>query len=458
MPEFQPVHLAQITGGNWHADTTPCVKGFCFDTRRIEPGDCFVALQSGHRDGHDFVVDALAKGASAALTARVLDCKLPQLVVPDPLTAMGAIAADIRSRFNQPVIGITGSCGKTSTKEMLRLLLGEDMTLATAGNWNNRIGVPMTLFELDPAQHQFAVIEAGINQSGEMALLGEMIRADLTILTNIGPAHLELLGSLAGIAGEKAKLAERSQPGAPVVLPVEALGYPAYAALRERCVAVQFENDAAPPGIRELVPCRIEPSPDGSASHLHIAGWTYVVQSASMGIARNAALAIVAARILGLDPEVLAGRIQHWRPEPTRGRVVATADRFDYIDCYNANPASMLDALQTFQKSAPAGRPRCYVLGAMNELGASAHGFHLAVGEKLGLRAEDTALLIGPAAMTAAYRQGAEAGGASPAQIICAQNIDPIKSIVADFRGALFLKGSRAYQLEKVLPESVANS
>lgn len=456
MPEFQPAHLAQITQGNWHAGEPGRIKGFNFDTRRIESGQCFIALKSESRDGHDFVEDAIARGASSAITERALDYKLPQLVVEDSLSAMAAIATDVRSGFSKPLIGISGSCGKTSTKEMLRLLLGETNTHATSGNWNNCIGVPMTLFDLGPEQHDFAVIEAGINQSGEMGLLGAMIRADLTIITNIGPAHLELLGSLDSIAQEKSKLAEMSKPDAPIILPAEVLQYSAFAEMGKRCVTVQFDNHAVPTGVKEVVACRIDQASDGSTTNLMIEGHNFTVQSSSLGIARNAALAIVAARSLGVATEDLLERIQKWKPERTRGRVVSEADRYYYIDCYNANPASMADSLQAFQLSAPPDLARCYILGAMNELGNSAGALHASVAEKLNLRTKDVAVFVGPEDLTAAYQRGAETAGASPGQLTCVENIALIGSKVADFQGALFLKGSRAYHLEKLLPESVS--
>lgn len=490
MPEFQPEYLAKITGGKWHAGQPAVVEAFCFDTRKIKRGNCFVALKSDNRDGHDFLEDALVKGASSAITGRAVDCNLPQLVVGDPLSAMGEIAAELRSKFPKPVAAITGSCGKTSTKEMLRLLLGESLTHATPGNWNNRIGVAMTLFGLDPRKQEFAVIEAGINQPGEMALLGGMIRADLSILTNIGPAHLELLGSLEGIAREKSRLAEMSQAEAPIVLPAEVLRYPAFAAMAERCHAVQFDagkgsneyfhfcrglatarSTDEPPrseltekpvgghanagmiAVKELVSCRIEPSSGGNATRLLIDGHGYTVQSSSMGIARNAALAIVAARSLGVPEQVLVERIRQWEPGCTRGKVVDTGDRFEYIDCYNANPASMIDSLQAFQNAAPANLARCYIIGAMDELGESAGDCHIAVGKRLRLRQEDRVVFVGPRDMTAAYMQGIKANGAASGQLQCLENIQGIESMVADFKGALFLKGSRAYHLEKLLPE-----
>lgn len=455
MAVFQAAELEVLTGGSWPVGRPVQIRGFHFDTRQIESGHCFVALASEARDGHDFVPEAWSKGASCALTSRVLDAKLPQLVVPDPLSAMGAIAAEIRSRFSKPVLGITGSCGKTSTKEMLRLLLGQAQTHATAGNWNNRIGVPMTLFALDPERHRYAVIEAGINQPGEMALLGAMIRPDLTILTNIGPAHLERLGSLEGIAAEKSELAAS---GGPVVLPASALQYPAFARMAERCVALRFADERVPVEVGRVIDCTIERVQGGCASEFLLEGQHYLLRSSSPGMAQNAALAIVAAREMGVPETLLAERLQQWTPEGKRGRVVSGEGYYYYIDCYNANPASMLDALEAFEVSAPAELPRCYLLGAMNELGPQAETFHRSVGSKLRLRMEDAAFFVGPRDLTAAYREGALSAGASPGQVDCAENVAAIQSMVADFHGALFLKGSRAYSLEQVLPEAVARS
>ena len=451
MPNFQSAQIARAAKGRWHSGEPERIGGFCFDTRRIESGDCFVALRSETRDGHDFIEEAARKGASCALAERPMKTGIPQLVVDDTLSALGAIAANHRLSFNHPVVAITGSCGKTSTKEMLRLLLGADKTLATAGNWNNRIGVPMTLFGLDPNDQEFAVIEAGINQPGEMALLGEMIRADLTILTNIGPAHLERLGSLEGIAVEKSKLAEMAKGSAPLVLPAEALQYPAYAKMADRCIALHFDASERVPQVRRAVECRIESAPDGATHNIRLEGQNYRIATSSHGIAQNAGLALVAALELGLPAQVLAERIAAWVPEATRGRTVQMDDGFSYIDCYNANPASMRDALQAFQRISKPDLNRCYILGAMNELGKDERAMHLAIGKSLLLRQQDRALLIGPAHLTEAYLQGCLQAGAMAGQIECFETTEAARSSVAQFKGAFFLKGSRSYQLESLL-------
>ena len=165
MDSFNPVEIASWSGGVWQgAEMSEWITGFCFDARTIKPGECFVALSCGARDGHEFVGQALDRGAGSLLLERPQKVSLPQLVVNDSLVALGAIASEVRRQFSGPVVGITGSCGKTSTKDMLRMLLGEAHTHGTPGNWNNLMGVPMTLFRLDKNKHKFAVIEAGINQ------------------------------------------------------------------------------------------------------------------------------------------------------------------------------------------------------------------------------------------------------------------------------------------------------
>lgn len=461
MPLFEPEKLAEWSGGTWLAGPPAGIGGFCFDARLIQPGQCFVALAGGARDGHDFLQQAAQGGAVAALVEQARPIALPQLQVRDSLAALGAIAAAWRAAFPHPVVAVTGSCGKTSTKEMLRRLLGGDITHATAGNWNNRIGVPMTLFGLDPLQQRFAVIEAGINQPGEMAQLGQMIHADLNVLTNIGYAHLELLGSLENIAGEKSLLAHHAKADSPIILPADALRYAVYADLSERVIALHEEDQPLPDlPVREWVRYRIEsdepaenaPGSDHPGQRLILASQSYPIASSSRGIAVNAALAIVAARRLGVAEADIQTRIQAWRPTGQRGEIRRVGEQLFYVDCYNANPSSMADALSAFVSGTSQNVARYYILGAMNELGASTHEQHAKIGRLLKLRAEDCVAFVGPAEWTRAYEDGARAVGVSSAQIERVETANALESSVARFKGAIFLKGSRSYQLEQLIP------
>ena len=461
MPSFDPQQVADWTGGSWLNEPNEAIEGFCFDARRIKSGQCFVALSLGARDGHEFLEQAAKGGAVAAIVETPKSISLPQLKVADSLVALGAIGAAVRSKFPKPVVGITGSCGKTSTKEMLRCLLGEERTHVTTGNWNNRIGVPMTLYGLDSSRQEFAVIEAGINQPNEMRQLGGMIQADLTVLTNIEAAHLEFLDSLESIATEKSLLAEYAKPDSPIILPVDALRYHAYKKLSHRAVVLLPEGAAAPDlPSKHIVRYKISEQMEDKGSTLPpkvfhevtIDGQNYPIASPSLGIATNSALAIVTAKYLGIAESKIRERIEAWRPYGNRGCIETFGQQTFYIDCYNANPSSMADALDAFDRSTPQGIPRFYILGAMDELGTTAPVQHEAIGRLLKLRSEDRAAFVGSKELTEAY-----ASEISAQQYIRADSVEKIKSNIAQFQGAIFLKGSRTHSLEKLLPSKNLN-
>ena len=459
MDRFNPEEVALWSGGAWQDARMPeAIAGFCFDARIIKPGECFVALSCGARDGHEFVQQALDSGAGSLLLERSQALSLPQLVVDDSLLAMGAIASGVRRQFSGAIVGITGSCGKTSTKEMLRAILGESHTYATPGNWNNRIGVPMTLFGLDGKQHDLAVIEAGINQPGEMAALGSIIQADLTIITNIGPAHLELLGSIKNIAAEKSLLVAHSKADAPVVLPNSAVHYPAFSKYADRAIVLAADDEVIDFKPRHIVRYSLEVSGTSSSKLSLRDGDTvqdFEIASPSSGICANAALAIIAARHLGVSDADIKARLLEWSPASKRGRVEKCGKQTFYIDCYNANPASMGDALDAFCRAMPPEEPRCYVVGTMNELGENSPDMHRETGRKIELRKNDRVFFVGSSVLTQAFAEGAMEKGISPEQIKSVTDVEMIKSAVASFSGSIFLKGSRSHQLEKILPEEI---
>ena len=462
MPSFDPQHVSDWTGGSWLDEPKVAIAGFCFDARQIKPGQCFVALSLGARDGHEYLEQAIKGGAVAAIVETYKPIAFPQLKVVDSLVALGAIGAAVRSEFSMPVVGITGSCGKTSTKEILRCLLGEGRTHATAGNWNNRIGVPMTLMGLDSSPHDFAVIEAGINQPNEMRQLGQMIQADLIVLTNIEAAHLELLGSLEGIATEKSLLAEHAKPDSPIILPADVLRYHPYTKLAHRAIVLLPEGSEVPDlPCKQIVRYEIsEQMKDQGATlspqvfqRVTIDGRNYPIASPSLGIATNTALAIVAAKYLGIIESEILERIGAWRPSGNRGCIETFEKQTFYIDCYNANPSSMADALDAFNRSTPQDIPRFYIIGAMDELGTTAPAQHEAIGRLLKLRPGDRAAFVGSKELTEAY-----ASEISAEQYIRADSVEKIKSTIAQFQGAIFLKGSRNYSLEKLLPSAILKS
>ncbi|MSU24734.1 MAG: UDP-N-acetylmuramoyl-tripeptide--D-alanyl-D-alanine ligase [Opitutus sp.] len=456
MPTFAPDTLAKWTGGHWTAPPVSALTGFMTDTRQLRAGQVFVALKTDQRDGHAFLADALAAGASAALVATPdRSLSLPQLVVADPLTAFQAIAREHRCAFRGPVIGISGSAGKTSTKNLLSLVLGGAATgvLATEGNLNNHLGVPLTLTRLDPAKHHFAVIEAGVSAPGEMAPLADMIRPDVALITLVAPAHTRDLGSVEGVAREKAVLPAAVRPAGVAVFPKSCTQFAAFrdlfvdqlvlersAVLRPATLpqhAIHFNVIQRPE--ETVIVVAFGPPPP----HL------FKTRRVTDGMAQNAALVILTALRLGVPRETIQARLATWTPTKLRGEIRQEDGRLLYLDCYNANPASMADALGTFDAITPRDEPRLFILGCMEELGAESAAHHRRLGRQLPIRAGDRLFVIGPQAhelCTGVLEQG---DFRSQLQIV--SSLDPITACVTEWPGAIFVKGSRRYQLERTI-------
>jgi UDP-N-acetylmuramoyl-tripeptide--D-alanyl-D-alanine ligase len=471
VPIFLPDQLAQVTGGRWTAQPVLPLSAFSVDSRTLRRGDVFVALKTEKRDGHDFLAAAEQAGASAALVARPQPgLALPQLVVAEPLAAFQAIARAHRRAFRGQVVGISGSAGKTSTKDLLALLLGgassgvdaaEDNlspsgpreVLATEGNLNNHLGVPLTLTRIDPARHAFAVIEAGISAPGEMQPLAEMIEPDVSLITLIAHAHTEALGGLDGVAREKARLPAATRPSGVAVFSRATEAFGAFRDLEVRKMVVERADvirPAEPP--KDTVYFTVAQRGDETAIALAYGApppLTFTLRRVSDGQAQNAVLGICAALWLGIPREKIQARLAQWQPAKLRGEIRRDRGRLVYVDCYNANPASMLDAIATFESMASAAAPRLYVLGCMAELGAESPALHHAVGRGVNLRPDDTVMIMGAEAEH--VRAGLMERGARANQIEIMTEHAPMAARVAAWPGAVFVKGSRRYQLEKAL-------
>lgn len=416
----------------------------------------FVALKTAQRDGHDFLTAAETAGASAALVARPNSAlALPQLVVADPLAAFQTIAREHRRAFPGPVVGISGSAGKTSTKNLLALLLGGAAggVLATEGNLNNHLGVPLTLTRLDAARHRAAVIEAGISAPGDMATLARMIEPDVAIITLVAAAHTAELGGLEGVAREKAGLVQAVRPAGMAIFPRPCAAFAPFAETGVRHLVVERAEvirPTAPP--KDTVYFAVTQRGDSTAIALAYGEpppLAFTLRRVTEGMAQNAALAICAALWLGVPRETIQDRLAEWVPAKLRGEVRREGGRLLYLDCYNANPASMADALEAFYAIAPADEPRLLVLGGMEELGAEAEMHHRALGRALRLRPGDRALVIGDHA--GAVQTGAREGGGAAGQVEIFESVAEAAARVAEFRGSVFVKGSRRYQLERVV-------
>jgi hypothetical protein len=304
--------------------------GFATDTRQLQPGQVFVALKTDRRDGHDFLLAAEKAGASAALVSRRnAALALSQLVVADPLVALQQIAREHRRQFDGPVIGISGSCGKTSTKNLLAQLLGGagQGVLATEGNLNNRIGVPLTLTRLDPAAHRYAIVEAGIGAPGEMDVLAGMIEPDIAIITLVAPAHLQELGSLDNVAREKARLPAAINAAGVAIFPKSCEQFTAFHDLAVRTMVVEqaeVVRPAEPP--KDKVYFTVSHREDTTSVAVAYGPpppLVFTMRRVSTGMAQNAVLAICAALWLGVSREEIQRRLAGWRRRHGAARCAA---------------------------------------------------------------------------------------------------------------------------------------
>ena len=320
MPAIFANLLADWTGGQWFRTPVRPMMGFVTDTRMLRPGQVFVALKTPKRDGHDFLTSAQLAGASASIVGRI-DTKLviPQLIVRDPLEALQTIGRRMRENFPGPVVGVTGSAGKTSTKDLLAVLLGGHYpVLSTEGNLNNHIGVPLTLTRLEPPMHQFAVIEAGISGPGEMEALAAMIQPTITIITLIGAAHLQRLGGVEGVAREKSRLAAGLGPEGLLVTHEATDAFKSFADLRvRRLLARGADPLATVSDAADVVRYAVEHGAETTAITLAFRATkprTYTLRRVSDGMAQNAVLAMAAALEIGVIPDVLQIRLATWVP------------------------------------------------------------------------------------------------------------------------------------------------
>ncbi|MBI5770326.1 MAG: UDP-N-acetylmuramoyl-tripeptide--D-alanyl-D-alanine ligase [Verrucomicrobia bacterium] len=478
MPRFAPDQLATWTGGRWTVAPVAPLVGFATDTRGLRAGQVFVALKTEKRDGHVFLADAQNAGASAALVAAPdLSLQLPQLVVRDPLAAFQTIAREHRRAFRGKVIGISGSAGKTSTKDLLALLLGggpdgvlategnlnkaslvsgapiAGAVLATEGNLNNHLGVPLTLTQLDADRHAFAVIEAGVGGPGEMSPLAGMIEPDVAIITLVAAAHTQALGGLEGVAHEKARLPRAVRAGGVALFPKACLQFAAFQDLFVNELVLERSPVLRPATApQHTIHFNLLQRSDETAIVIAYGPpppAMFKLRRVTDGMAQNAALALTAALALGVPPETLQARLARWAPGRLRGEIRREGGRLLYLDCYNANPASMADALATFAAIAPSAQPRLFVLGCMEELGVEAPAHHRRLGVGLQLRDCDRVMVIGTYADEVC--RGVLEQGDYARQIQICSTLEPMAAAIAEWPGAVFLKGSRRYQLERTL-------
>jgi UDP-N-acetylmuramoyl-tripeptide--D-alanyl-D-alanine ligase len=416
--------------------------GVSTDTRTLRGGELFFALSGPNFAGEDFVGEARGKGAAGAVVKTLVDEDIPQIAVEDTRQALGELGSHWRQQQSAVVVGITGSNGKTTLKEMTAACLAaKGPTLATAGNFNNEIGVPLMLLRMN-AGHRYAVFELGANHIGEIAYLTSLARPNVVVITNAAAAHLEGFGSLDGVAKGKGEILQGMPRPEFAILNADDDFYAYWSGLADELTVVSF-------GLGEQADVRGEDIVVAAGSTqftLHVKGQTVPVTLPLAGRhnVRNACAAAAVATVLGMSPAEIAAALESVMPvggrlQPLAGRCGATL--FD--DSYNANPRSVIAAGE-FLASLPGAR--WMVLGDMKELGADEIGLHAEVGEGLKKAGIDRLFTTGDLC-----RHTSEAFGVGGSWF------DSVEALAADVLGQLtndvnvLVKGSRSMRMERVV-------
>ena len=381
--------ICAAVGGTLLQDSGAPVTGVTTDSRAVQPGQLFIPLVGERFDGHAYIAKALDGGAAGCLTAAAPETLLPgklYIQVADTRLALKALASWYRDKFDLPVVQVTGSAGKTTTKEMIASVLSQRYnTLRTEGNFNNDIGAPLTLLRLMP-EHQAAVIETGMNHFGEIRYLGEMVRPDIAVITNVGDAHIENLGNTRqGILRAKCEIFENLTPKGVAVLNGD----------DELLNTVTLPQTILRCGVGDGCGVRVTDIDDrgleGVACTVTIEGEHYRLTTSAPGRYMIYPMAMAAAigRRLGLTREEIAAGVAAYTTVGSRMHLIRLpGERLVIDDCYNANPQSMAEGLRMLAAS-PA-QHRVAVLGDMGELGqltAQAHRDMGALTRRLGLTA-----------------------------------------------------------------------
>jgi len=387
------------TTGDWQA------TGVSIDTRTLKPGDLFVALKAA-RDGHEFVAQALEKGAAAALVSRVPDGVAEEdlLIVPDVLQGLEALGAAARARTEAKVIAVTGSVGKTTVKEMLRAALAsQGRTHAAEASYNNHWGVPLTLARM-PADTEFAIIEIGMNNPGEIAPLTRLAAPHVALVTTVAPAHLEAFGAIEGIAHEKASIFDGLAEGG-IALANADVDTAQILFDKARAVGADLIRFGAADGVEaHLTDLRLTEDATVLKALLQGAPVLFKLSVPGRHLALNALVALAAAQAAGADVTEAAMGLGRWQPVTGRGTrerlVLSPTDdlAIDLIDdAFNANPASIAAGLDVLANAVPEGAGRrIAVLGDMLELGPQGPDLHAEIADLPAIAQIDLVYTVGP--------------------------------------------------------------
>ena len=449
---FSLARIREATGGEILSGTEVCSPRISIDSRSVQPGDLFIAIRGERFDGHDYIHQAVQAGAASVITSRRVDVPagIGLVVVADTLSALGDLARTHRRGFHLPVVAVTGSTGKTSTKEMIACIGAvRHRVVKTMGNQNNEIGLPITLLNLS-AGDELLVLEMGMRGLGQIADLARLARPDIGVVTNIGEAHLELLGSQAKIAEAKSELLSALAPEGTAVIPGDD---PFFAFLSQATRA-----RVLPFGLSEIAAvkaAKLNLGPENSCFQVNAEGWPeYEIRLSVPGRYHvlNALAAIAVAYALGYQPYEISEGLAGFSPAKGRGAARQSAAGWTIIDdTYNANPASMEAALEVLNAGNSSGR-RIAVLADMLELGPSGLQAHRRVGRFVA--GTDIAMLLTFGQAAREICRGAVQSGfpATRARSYLEKNrlIEDLKAVLRE-GDTVLIKGSRGMHMEEVV-------
>lgn len=438
-------HFENSGAGHWYDGQMPhVISGISNDTRTIKRGDCFVALVTDKQDGHKFLYDAKKNGASCAIVSRPDDSViLPQFVCNDTQQALIELAKYIRQQYTGTVLAVTGSVGKTTTKELLKLLFGIRNN-ATKGSQNGQLGVPLTLCMLNN-QERFAVIEIGVDEPGTMCPLLDMVRPDAGIVTSIAKVHVTSLGDEEKIAHEKSCLVKYCHDHDGVSFFSEKLlSFDAFKQYEQYddCNVVR-ENMSY---VETLYGIKY----DGHIAHVSHNGESHIFnlpREMSCGIAENFILCATVALHCNIPYDTICDRLRDWMPANMRGNIVVRNGRHYFVDCYNANQMALTDSLLHFNRLFPHDQcERLFIIGALDE-SVIGHDFLEENKKILSMSVfhdDDNVVLIGKHSHEISKVAGRK-------NIICRVSTDDARNDILSFNGYVYLKGHRFYRLEDLI-------
>lgn len=460
--ELLPHIVADAVDGNWLRMPTDMTAflGVSIDSREELAGKLFFAIRGETHDGHDFAGAAARAGARALLVDRAIPMDtLPRqvgvLLVKNTRAALAQLAAHYRQTFSQTlVVAVTGSAGKTTTRQLIHSTLRHSMPgIASPKSFNNDIGVPLTLLAVQPS-HRYVVVEVGINAIGEMKPLADIVRPDVVVITNVGESHLEGLGDVHTVAREKLELARTLRPKGVAFLHADS------SALRDGLMKSDFAipeviwfGEAAHSDVRLV--WRQQTS--GHRQTLSLAdGSSFPLSLAGRHNAVNALAAIAIARRLGVSDDRIAHGLEHADSMPMRLQLESLGALTILNDAYNANPQSMLAGIDTFIECTPSATRRVFVLGDMLELGDTGPMLHERLGRELAHRiTSDRTLVVAVGPLMSGSMIPSLLGAQSQVKThVCSSMSDATARTIASMLqsgDAILIKGSRSMQLERLL-------